>query len=773
MTDGPRIAPTSSDAHRGSATAGTVPCGHCRSPVDPLRAARVAIFGERFYYFCSADCRSNYRPLAIDPIITPRPYTSMRAERRSSSRVPVLRARLDEHHATRRALLAVADELVAPPDHEPTNPRASTLTAEPALDWQEAEQPPEVVRKAESTAQDLGTPLLIVGLIGGLLTIALLLAGDAGVVQTSRLLVAWISWGALAAFEATTRRDPASLHPFVLLAGPAASLLLATVARLMSVSELGQLLNLAGAILTTTALSLGWTRRARARVEAERAVIAAALDVEANRVVGEDVSRVSARDLRSGEEIVVGEGEVVPADGTIVAGNAELAPWAMATETVVRSEGEHVVAGASVRHGRVRMVVSWTGNDRAWARLALDERRRADLHTNTARMGRLIAERGAPVAALACALLTFASDLSVWQIFASAIASQAVFANAVLAEVGAWWVSRSVHVAQRRGIALRAPEAIDEASRVTAAVFCARGTILLGEPEVASIDPFGALSLERVLELAAGAYNGTPHPTAAAVLRAARQRGLRPDAVRSPSYRPGLGVTAIASDGQPLVAGSRGLMLREHVSVALAEEKIGRLEAMGQTVLLVAIGGKLIGVLGLQDGLRPGARAAVQHLHDVGIEPILLSGDTRDTCEALGRALDIDHVRAEVLPTDRGDEIRRLADGGAVTAVIGRSPADDSALGNADVSVSLATAGSGSSEWQIQLATDDIRDAAFALHLAHRCRVETRLGLALTVGASGLGALLVAFAMMPLALAPILGFAGGAAALLRWQTARE
>jgi Cu+-exporting ATPase len=214
-------------------------------------------------------------------------------------------------------------------------------------------------------------------------------------------------------------------------------------------------------------------------------------------------------------------------------------------------------------------------------------------------------------------------------------------------------------------------------------------------------------------------------------------------------------------------------MLREHVSVALAEETIGRLEAMGQSVLLVAMGGRLVGVLGLQDGLRPGARAAVQHLLDVGIEPILLSGDTRDTCEALGRALDIDHVRAEVLPTDRGDEIRRLADGGAVTAVIGRSPADDSALANANVSVSLVTAGSGSSEWQIQLATDDVRDAAFALRLAHRCRAETRIGLGLTVGSSGFGALLVALSLLPLSVAPMLGFLGGAATLLRWQTTRE
>jgi Cu+-exporting ATPase len=342
-----------------------------------------------------------------------------------------------------------------------------------------------------------------------------------------------------------------------------------------------------------------------------------------------------------------------------------------------------------------------------------------------------------------------------------------------LAEIGAYWVARTVHLALNRGVVLRTPEAIDTAGRVTAAVFCARGTLLLGEPEIASIEAFGQLTPQRVLELAAGAQNGSAHPTATAVLRAARQRGVRPDAVRSHNRRPGLGVTSIASDGQPLIVGSRGLMLREHVSVALAEQKISDLEALGQTVLLVAVGGRLVGMLGLQDGLRPGARAAVQHLLDVGVEPILLSGDTRDTCEAIGRALDIDHVRPEIMPQDRGDEIRRLTEGGAVAAVIGRSPVDDNALANGDVSVSLATAGSGSAEWQIQLVSDDVRDAAFAIRLAHRCRTEVRLSLALVCGSAGLATLVVSLGLVPLSAAPVLGFVGGTLALARWQMARE
>ena len=123
----------------------------------------------------------------------------------------------------------------------------------------------------------------------------------------------------------------------------------------------------------------------------------------------------------------------------------------------------------------------------------------------------------------------------------------------------------------------------------------ARGTLLLGEPEVTNVEAIGQQEAERVLALVAGAEGATSSPVATAVLRAARAKGIRPDAVRSPSYQPGLGVTAIAGSGQQLVVGSRALMLRERVSVALAETKITDLEAMSRTVLLVALGAKLIG----------------------------------------------------------------------------------------------------------------------------------------------------------------------------------
>jgi Cu+-exporting ATPase len=508
-------------------------------------------------------------------------------------------------------------------------------------------------------------------------------------------------------------------------------------------------------------------------VEAERHAVEAELNGSAHRVIGGEVVAAHATDLRPGEEIIVEAGEMVPVDATVIAGTATIAPWLGTKSLTSRGEGAAVVAGARVQQGRIRATVSWAAHDRAWMRVTHDPRRRADLLAPLARFGKLTAERGAPVAAALAALTAFAADQDVLGIVTFAMAAQAAIANPILAEIGAVHVARAVLAGLRRGIAFRSADAFDRAGRVSTAAFCARGTLLLGEPEVANIEPIADAAPERVLALIAGAESGATHPVATAVLRAARARGVRPDGVRSPSVQPGLGVTAVASNGQPLVVGSRALMLKERVSVAAAASKVNELESLGRTVLLVALGGRLVGVVGLQDGIRPGARAAVQHLLDVGVEPVLLSGDARETCEALGRALDIEHVRPELLPSERGDEVRRLVDGGATVAVIGRTQTDDASLAAADVSVALESAGSSTAEWSVQLASDDVRDAAWALRLAHLCRREARLGLTLTLGPAIGFALAVAFAVAPPALAPLASLAGAAAALLRLRARPE
>jgi P-type E1-E2 ATPase len=242
---------------------------------------------------------------------------------------------------------------------------------------------------------------------------------------------------------------------------------------------------------------------------------------------------------------------------------------------------------------------------------------------------------------------------------------------------------------------------------------------------------------------------------AAAILRASRARGVRPETMRSALVHSGLGVTALAPNGDKVIVGSRAFLLKEKVSVAIADARASELEAQGRSVLLVALGGRLVGLLALQDGLRPGARAAVQRLHDARIEPVLLSGEARDTCETIARALDIEHVRPEILPADRGAEVRALADGGRVVAAVGHPASDDGALGAADVSVAMTAAGAAPGEWSVALASDDVRDAALALTIPRACRDRAKTATLVCAVAQGVSLLGIAFGVAPAVLAPI------------------
>lgn len=208
------------------------------------------------------------------------------------------------------------------------------------------------------------------------------------------------------------------------------------------------------------------------------------------------------------------------------------------------------------------------------------------------------------------------------------------------------------------------------------------------------------------------------------------------------------------------------MMLREHVSMARLESKLAALEALGRTVLLVAIGGRLVGFVALQDGLRTGARAAVQYLLDARIEAVLMSGDARETCEAIARSLDIEHVRPEVLPADRAAEIRRISEAGATVAVVGRAGSDDTALGAADVAVALEAAGSPMGEWAVMLAGDDVRDAARAVVGAKRARNQARTALVIGLAPGIAAALAIAFGLLPPAYSPLAVLLGAIGASL-------
>lgn len=746
-----------------------LPCSGCGKLIDPLRAGHIAIFDLRFHYFCNrTTCRAAFlgEPGDEAPSDVRKGVDGIIGARRDLS-AEEASARRSEHEAPivdAFPPVTAADDLPEVPGLDDARglvePIAQTIMSE------------EPSRHDAQEPKDIGALLLVIAVIAGALAVALALAGDTTLVIGARIVLAAVGASMLLGRAATTMRDATDPHPAPILASSIGALAAAVWAALGPDRALAaEAASLAGIIVTAASVSAWLIDGARHGVSAERAWIASALSVPGRRAPETGASGEGAKgkvfDIRAGEQVIVEVGEIVPVDLTVTGEEVLVLPWVGATTPAKRRSGDSVIAGARVVRGRLRGVCAWAGNDRAFARVLLDPRRRADALAPVAHAARSLAERWSAAAAVIGAVAALVAHRSPIEVAMIAIAVHAALATSVTAGVPSVHVARGILLGLRRGIVYKSADAWDRAGRVGVSMFCARGTLLLGEPEVAEIEAVSPkVEPLDVLSLAAGAERAQEHPIATAVLRAARTRDVRPDGVRNASMVPGLGVTAVTSGGEDLCVGNRALMLEKRISIAASEDRISELEGIGRTVVLVAVGARLVGLLGLQDGLRPGARAAVQHLLDAQIEPVLMSGDARETCEAIGRSLDIDHIRPEVLPSDRSAEVKRIIDAGTSVAVLGHAGVDDAALTAADVAVALGAAGSAPGDFAVSLASDDVRDAALSLALAHRARIEARVSLALAAAPALFGSAAIAFGLLPPAYAPIASLLGGVVAIV-------
>jgi P-type Cu+ transporter len=738
-------------------------CPRCGRSVDPLRAGQVAILDGRFEYFCGSECKQSYLreggATAHEDLATaePPPVASL---------------------ATPRTLVGVASDAALP------SPRLTPVFA----DARQGEQLP--VRDDESPRAPRERALALLDLAGVLFGVLVVALGLLDGLELVRVVLASAAWLALAARTWRVERDPADLNPLVSVLPAALAASLAIGAQAAGDPRAMAIANLAGLACATGIVVERLVAGARARVAADRARIIRALDVPVRVLRAGVPTEVLAAEVRPGEIFVASAGEVVGADAIVSSGEARVIPWLDAGIEIVRREGDPIVAGAKLVSDRLRMTTTWSGRERAWVKLLATARWRVDVAAPTARALRRGVEWGAPLAGVLPAVAALAANGSFVQVVASLAAGVIAATSKAAPSFAALLYARAHLRALAQGITYRDAQTFERAGTTDIAVLSARGTVLLGEPEIVAVEPVGTpprlpdpapdvpemhsrdAEEAYVLALAAGAETGSTRPFGIAILRAARARGIVPDHVRNANTLSGLGVTAIASTGERLVVGGRAIMLSEKIGGAVAEERVIELESQGRSVLLVALGDRLVGLIALQDGLRPGARTAVQKLLDAGIEPVLLSGESRETCESIGRALDIDHMRPEVLPSGRRSEVLALGEGGSVVSVVGHPTRDDQALGAANVAVAMDAAGATPGEWAVALASDDVSHAADALIIPRTANSQAKVASAIALAPAVFAVLAIAFGVAPLLLGPVATLIGALAAALYLRSSR-
>ena len=240
------------------------------------------------------------------------------------------------------------------------------------------------------------------------------------------------------------------------------------------------------------------------------------------------------------------------------------------------------------------------------------------------------------------------------------------------------------------GILIRSGEAIQTLKDVRVVVFDKTGTLTKGRPEVTDVVPAEGMSEEELLYLAGSAERGSEHPLGRAVVERAGARGL---ALADPAEFQALRGRGIAAtvDGKRVLVGSRRLMEEAGLSPAPLEGALRRLEEEAKTAILVAVDGRIGGVLAVADPLKEDAVAAVEELHRLGLRTAMITGDNRRTAEAVARRVGIDEVRAEVLPDGKVAEVRRLQGEHGRVAFVGDGINDAPALKGADVGIAIGT----------------------------------------------------------------------------------
>ena len=415
--------------------------------------------------------------------------------------------------------------------------------------------------------------------------------------------------------------------------------------------------------------------------------------------------RISAEELRVGDVIVVRPGERVATDGVVVDGASALDTSAMTGESVPTDvrPGDEVLGGSVNTYGRILVRANRVGSDTQLARMA---RMVADAQGGKASIQRL-ADRVSAVfvpVVLGIAAVTLAGWLvsghSVAAAFTAAVAVLIIACPCALGLATPTAILVGTGRGAQLGVLIKEPQVLETVTGIDTVVLDKTGTVTTGTMSVADVEGTDA---DVVLARAAAVESASEHPVAAAIVAAARERGLTVAAVSDFVNEPGTGV--------------RGVVDGVTVRVARASDDDGR------TSVAVSWDGRQQGVIRLVDSVKPTSAEAIAELKSMGITPVLLTGDNAAVAKRVAAEVGIapGDVIAGVLPSEKADAIKGLQDQGRKVAMVGDGVNDSVALATADVGMAMGTGTDAAIEaGDITLVRGDLRTVPTALRLSAR-----------------------------------------------------
>jgi Cu+-exporting ATPase len=564
----------------------------------------------------------------------------------------------------------------------------------------------------------------------------------------------WVGWQFHRGFITTLRHRTADMNTLVSLGTNAGYLysVMATVAPSFFATEQQAAVYFETVAVLHTLIVLGRWLEARARGRTSEAIKKLiGLQAKTARVLrrsdaGPVEEDTPIEQVQVGDWIVVRPGEKIPVDGIVREGASAVDESMLTGESlpVEKRPGAAVFGATLNRTGAFTFEATRVGRETALAQIVrLVEQAQASKPPI-----QQLADRIAAVfvpAVIGIALVTF----GVWAVWGPAPAFVFALSNLMavlliacpcaIGLAAPTAVMVGVGKAAEHGILFRGAEALEVTSKLSAVVLDKTGTLTRGEPSVTDIivsrpmtdarrpttegegRPQSLDAAQReLLRLAASAERGSEHPLGESIVARAKAEGLVLVTPEGFEAIPGHGVRSTV-EGRRLVLGNLKLMQEQGFTLDGWTEEGERLAAEGKTPVFLGVDGALAGMIAVADTLKPHAREAVAALQRLGLQVVMMSGDSRRTAEAIAREVGIDRVLAEVLPEEKANEVRKLQFEGHVVAMVGDGINDAPALAQADVGIAIGTGTDVAIEASdVTLITDDLRAVVTAIALGTR-----------------------------------------------------
>jgi Cu2+-exporting ATPase len=398
--------------------------------------------------------------------------------------------------------------------------------------------------------------------------------------------------------------------------------------------------------------------------------------------------------IKVGDVLILKPGDKVPVDGTITTGETSVDEALVTGESlpVVKTVGDRLIAGSINDSGSVRFSATKVGNDTALAQIV----KMVETAQNSKAPGQRLADRFAGylvIVAISAGIITFAvwiiAGFSVIFALTLAISAIVIACPDALGLATPTAVAVGTGMGARHNILIKDASTLEQTSKIQAVVMDKTGTLTDGKPRVTDVITANDFSDIDVLRLTAAAEVSSNHPLSKAVIDAVKEKkAVIPSDIKKFLSISGYGVQARV-EGKVVLVGTLKLMQEKKVDVTDIQTSMNTLLSEGKTLMILAVNGKVAGIIAAQDPVKPTAKLAIKRMQELGIQVAMLTGDNQQTADAIAKNLGIARVFAEVLPEDKAKYVKKLQEEGLFVAMVGDGVNDAPALAQADIGIAI------------------------------------------------------------------------------------